>query len=480
VTHVSMSNDAGRATATMSDMQGYYRTRSLWLDGVPDSLQPRPSLTGDQSCDIAIVGAGFGGLWTAYYLKTLQPDARVAVVEQEVAGFGAAGRNGGWVSAGIAGSRKVYARKHGSGAVLRAERETHHGVDEIGRVVQEEQIDCGYLKAGALTLATSEPQRARLVSRVKAQHELGLTEEDVRILSASQALEYIGGAAGVQAGAFTPHCARVDPARLARGIATACERRGVTIYERTRATAIEPGVVRCEAGTLRAEVVLRATESYTIQEPGQQSRFLPLYSLMVATEPLPPEVWDELGWRQGVNAIDQRHLYYYAQPTADGRIAIGGRGAPYRLRSPMAEENERNEAVRERLIRTLHEAFPATREAEITHHWGGALAVPRDWCMSVSFDRSSGLGWTGAYGGHGVVAANLGGRTLADLVLGRQTDLVSLPWVSHRSRRWEPEPLRFLASWLIVKTLESADRYEEATGKPARRMKLVEPFLQAS
>lgn len=461
-----------------SDVERYYRSRSLWLDGVQESLEPRPSLTGDASCDIAIVGAGFGGLWTAYYLKTLQPDARIAVVEQEVAGFGAAGRNGGWVSAGIAGSTSVYARRRGRDAVLRAEHETHHGVDEIGRVVQEEQIDCGYLKAGALTLATSEPQRARLVSRVKAQHQLGLTEEDVSLLSASEARERIRGAAGVLAGSFNPHCARVDPARLARGIAAACERRGVTIYERTRATALESGLVRCETGTLRADIVLRATESYTIRERGQQSRFLPLYSLMVATEPLPPEVWGELGWRDGVTAIDKRHLYYYAQPTADGRIAIGGRGAPYRLSSPLAEENERNESVRQRLIRTLHEAFPATREASITHHWGGPLAVPRDWCMSVSFDRSRGLGWTGAYGGHGVVAANIGGRTLADLVLGRQTDLLSLPWVDHRSRRWEPEPLRFLASWLIVKTLASADHREDTAGKQAYRTKLVEPFVQ--
>jgi glycine/D-amino acid oxidase-like deaminating enzyme len=301
----------------------------------------------------------------------------------------------------------------------------------------------------------------------------------VRLLSPAEARELISGAANVLAGSFNPHCARSDPARLARGLAAACERRGVTIYEGTRAVRLEPGIVRCATGTVRAEIVLRATESYTIREPGQHSRFLPLYSLMVATEPLAPQVWEELGWRDGVTAIDRRHLYYYAQRTTDGRIAIGGRGAPYRLRQPLADSYERDDGVRERLVRTLHEAFPATRGSRITHHWGGPLAVPRDWCMSVSFDRSTGLGWTGGYGGHGVVAANIGGRTLADLVLGRETDLVSLPWVDHHSRRWEPEPLRFFASWLIVKTLESADRHEEATGKTPRRVKLVSPFVQA-
>jgi glycine/D-amino acid oxidase-like deaminating enzyme len=281
----------------------------------------------------------------------------------------------------------------------------------------------------------------------------------------------------LQGGWYTPHAARVDPARLVRGLAQACERLGVTVFERTTAIAIEPGRVRCETGTVRAEAVIRATESYTTQLPGQRLRYLPLYSLMIATAPLPAASWDELGWRDGLLIEDGHYLFFYAQRTADGRIAIGGRGAPYRLAHPIDTRNERNDAVRARLMRSLAAAFPVAASAPLTHHWGGPLAVPRDWTMGVGFDRASGIGFAGGYTGHGVAASNLSGRTLADLVLGRESELAAMPWVGHRSRRWEPEPIRFLASTAIVHTLAAADRAEDATGRPARRVRLLRPFM---
>jgi len=161
----------------------------------------------------------------------------------------------------------------------------------------------------------------------------------------------------------------------------------------------------------------------------------------------------------------------------DGRIAVGGRGAPYRLTKPISPDNEQNAHVYERLCQTLREAFPAVAQARITHHWGGSLAVPRDWCMRTTYDRLAGLGFVGAFGGHGVTASNISGRTMRDLILGHSTDLTSLPWVGHHTRDWEPEPLRFIASRLIHQTLASADAYEERTGKPAKRVRLVAPFL---
>ena len=206
---------------------------------------------------------------------------------------------------------------------------------------------------------------------------------------------------------------------------------------------------------------------------------MPLYSLMIATEPLPAAVWDELGWDGSETVSDLRHLFFYAQRTPDDRIAIGGRGAPYRLGSPIDETYERNDGVRARLVRTIAERFPAAASAAITHHWGGPLGVPRDWCCSVHYDQATGFGWAGGYTGHGVVTSNVLGRTLADLVLRRDSELVSLPWVGHASPRWEPEPLRFLASRAIVSTLGSADRAEDRTDRPARRARLVRPFMQA-
>lgn len=201
---------------------------------------------------------------------------------------------------------------------------------------------------------------------------------------------------------------------------------------------------------------------------------------MIATEPLEEDVWSELGWAHGLTVRDKRHHFFYAQRTEDNRIAIGGRGAPYRLTSPFREFDGLQDQVFERLADTLHQHFPATHDAAITHAWGGLLGVPRDWSMTVRYDPSNGFGYAGGFSGHGVVAANIAGKTLADLVVGESTTHTRMPWVGHRSPRWEPEPLRYLASNAIVKILMGADSYEDRTGNTAKRAKLVKPFMPAA
>jgi len=464
----------GNRSATDAELEVRYRARSLWLEGIEGPLAPRPSLAGDRDYDVAIVGGGFTGLWTAYYLKTLQPDLRVAVIEREIAGYGPSGRNGGWAIGGLVGSPSAYGV---AGERLeRALRVTYAAIDEIGAVAAREQIDCGFRKSGALTIATSAPQWRRLRASQAGGTSASHGTPASTLLSATEA-QALAAVPALHGARLTPHAARINPARLVRGLAAACERHGVTIHERTAALAIEPGRVRCAGGTVRAEVVIGATESYTTQLPGARLRYLPLYSLMIATEPLDEHAWSELGWEDGLLIDDAHYLFFYAQRTTDGRIAIGGRGAPYRLRSPIDERNERDEHVRARLLATLRRAFPAAAGARVTHHWGGPLAAPRDWSMGVRFDRRSGLGAAGGYTGHGVVASNISGATLADLILGRESALAAMPWVGHRSRRWEPEPLRFLASRAIVRTLGSADRHEDLRGRPARRVALLRPFL---
>lgn len=465
-------------TSTPSTSTGY-RERSLWLDLLDESLEPRPSLEKDIAADVAIIGAGMTGLWTAYYLAELDPKLRIVVIEREIAGFGASGRNGGWAGAGMAGAASVYAKRGGPDAVRRAVLETCTAVEEIGRVISREGIDCGFTKAGTLTVATSQPQKQRMVDGIAAARAAGTLSDGERRIDRATS-DQLARVAGWESAFFTPHCASLDPARLVRGLARACEALGVTIYERTEATTIAPHVVQCAEGTVRADVVIRATEAYTTQQRGHKRTYLPLTSLMIATEPLSAAVWDELGWTPGLTVRDRKHLFFYAQRTPDDRIAIGGRGAPYALAHPIDERRERDEAVRARLIATLHAAFPATRGAAITHHWGGPLGVPRDWSMGIDFDPRTGFGWAGGYSGHGVTATNISGRTLADLVLRRDTELTRLPWVGHRARSWEPEPLRFLASSAIVNVLASADRYEERTGTTAARTSLLAPFMPPS
>jgi len=467
---------SGPETRVRSAEEAHWRARSLWLDGLPGTLTPRPGLPGDESADVVVVGAGLSGLWTAYYLKREQPELDVVVVEREIASFGPSGRNGGWCRGGMSGVPKLYAKRAGWDAVKRGERQTHQAVDVIGAVIAEEGIDCGWNKRGAVVIAENEAEMGRVRADLADYRELGLEEEDMRLLTPDEVREYvrIPQCAG---GMYEAAAARINPAELTRGMADACERRGVRIYEQTEALDVSPGAVRTTRGTVRARSVLRCTESYTVRLPGLKRNYLPLYSLMIATEPLSESTWEEIGWRDGMLVKDRRHLFFYAQRTRDGRIAIGGRGAPYRLGSPISEDSERNDEVRSRLIATVARCFPPAASAAITHHWGGPLGVPRDWSMGVSYDRQTGLGVAGGYSGSGVLSAHVCGRSLADLVLGRDTESSRAPWVGHRSRRWEPEPLRYIASRSIIATLGSADHKETETGHAAARVKLVSPFM---
>lgn len=459
-----------------TDDQKRYRDRSLWLDGALEGLSPRPPLDGDREVDVAIVGAGFTGLWTAYALTQRSPGVRIAVVEAEIAGYGASGRNGGFVSAGIAGEAQVYDRRQGQAGVVRAERAMIDGIDWIGDVVSRESIDCGWVKGGAYRVATSEPQLARARAGLDARRARGYGDDDAWLMTPGEIRAEVR-IAGVLGGTYTPHCARVDPARLVRGLADACERLGVVIHERSPALSIEPGRVTCATGALRAEVVVRATEAFTTRLPDERRTYLPLASHMLATEPLSAEAWEEIGWAGCAPIADQHYQFVYAQRTPDGRIALGGRGLTYRLGGVIREADEVQPAIHGRLEHALRRLFPAAAAAAVTHRWGGFFAAPRDWSMSVDFDRASGLARAGGYSGHGVVASSLAGRTLADLITGVESGLTDLPWVGHASRRWEPEPLRFLAARTIAAIVASADAAEDRTGRPARRARLVRRWL---
>ena len=453
-----------------------YRARSMWLDGFPGELEPRPSLTGPADADVVIVGAGFTGLWTAYYLKKADPHLRVVVLEREIAGFGASGRNGGWCHTTFPGSRELAEKTHGRQAVIDQQRALHQTVYEIQRVVQEEDIDARFHLGGQLDLALTPVQLLRLRKAVEYERSWGFGEEDYRALGAADMRERIKVAGCLGAG-YTPHGAAVDPARLARGLADVVEKLGVSIYERTPVTGLEPHVASTPYGDVRADVVVRATEAFTPELPGFERTLVPIYSLMIGTEPLSDSFWDQIGWTGREVFGDFRFLIFYAMRTDDGRIAIGGRGAPYHFGSRLSERFERDHAVRDHLRTLLGELFPAVGDVEVTHHWGGAIAAPRDWYTSVGLDQATGMAWAGAYVGDGVSTTNLAGRTLRDLIMRQQTELTGLPWVNHRSRQWEPEPLRWIGVNAALAAMGSADDVELKTGRPSKRATYVKRMI---
>ncbi|MDO7881531.1 NAD(P)/FAD-dependent oxidoreductase [Salinibacterium soli] len=447
-----------------------YRGLSFWHDTVADDLSPRAALPGDRDADVAIVGGGLTGLWTAWYLLDRDPALRIVVLEKDIAGFGASGRNGGWCSALFPRSTASLERAHGRDAALALRRAMIGTVDEVGRAADAAGLDIHYRKGGTVAFARSEVQLRSARADVADAERYGVDE-----------LELWGAervrAAGALGASFDPACARIHPARLVRGLARALESRGVLIYEGTEVLSFESGRVRTALGEVRAPIVVSALEGYGAALPQLRRRILPLYSLMIATEPLPAEVWDEIGLEHGQTFTDYRHLLIYGQRTADDRFAFGGRGARYHWGSAIRPEYDRVPAVFDHLRRTLGELFPVIGDAAVTHRWGGPLGVPRDWHASVSFDPRSGLASAGGYVGDGLSTTNLAGRTIADLVTGTDSDLVRLPWVNHRSPDWEPEPLRFVGSNAGLLAMSAADLEERVTGRASLAARVMGPLV---
>jgi len=449
------------------------RGLSLWWDTLPDDLRTPlgTPLAGDSTADVTIVGGGYTGLWTAYYLIRADPSLRITVLEAEVAGFGASGRNGGWASALFPASLDALARASSRADAVRMKKAMNHTVDEIGAVATSEGWDIEWAKGGTVVLARTPLQLQEAEEEVEALRRWGFGPEDLRLLDRDEARAQ-ANATDVLGGTFNAHCAAIHPARLVRSLARAVSSAGVTIHEGTRVQSIEPGIVRTELGTVRSEIIVRATEGYTRTLAGQTRTLAPVYSLMLATEPLPDDLWAEIGLAQRPTFADGRHLIIYGQRTADGRIAFGGRGAPYFFGSKITPEQDQNPTVHAALWEVLTDLFPALGPVAVTHTWGGPLGVPRDWWASCGLDRSTGLAWSGGYVGDGVGTSNLGGRTLADLILERDSDLTTLPWVNHRSKKWEPEPLRWFGTNLGLRVMTSADAVEARTGRPSRRAAL--------
>jgi len=457
-----------------------YRSVGFWFDSIAeaeDGFRPRPALADDTTVDVAIVGAGLTGLWTAYYLQELDPGLRILLLEREIAGFGASGRNGGWCSALFPWSASALAARYGREAAVAQRQAMVDTVDEVGRVAAAEDFDCDFARGGTVTFARDRVQLAAAQAEFAESEEFGV---DQVALAGTETVQARYGVPDAVAATITPACARVHPAKLVRGLARAVERRGATIAEGTEVVGWRDGVVRARVGdaehTVTAGTVVNATEGYGSQLPQVGRSILPLYSLMIATEPLSDAVWDRIGIEHGQTFADFRHLIVYGQRTADNRIAFGGRGARYHLGSAIHTSYDRSPRVRSHLVRTLGELFPAVAGVRITHHWGGPLGVPRDWHAAVGLDRDHREAWAGGYVGDGLSTTNLAGRTLADLIADRPTALTALPWVGHRSPRWEPEPLRFLGANAGLVAMEGADLEERATARPSLIARAMAPL----
>jgi glycine/D-amino acid oxidase-like deaminating enzyme len=428
-----------------------YSSYSFWLEDAGEPLTPRPSLAHSTDVDVAILGAGYSGLWTAYYLLQHAPQLRVAVVEKEIAGFGASGRNGGWCSPNFPVTAATLEKRFGVDAARELLLAMRASVDEVGRVCAEEKIDARFHQGGVLTLARGQHQLPGIRASYASHERLGLADR-YQVLSGEQVAERIR-VTDVHGGLYTPDGASLHPARLVRGLARAVEARGGVIYERTPVTEFKPGSLITPGGELRAQhAIVLAGESYLTRFSRLHRALLPVYSLISLTAPLTPEQWSQVGWQGGESVSTMRNTVVYLTRTSDGRILFGSRGAPYAFGSKITDEQDTHEATVNMIQRSFAEWFPALAGIRFTHAWGGAVGMPRDWMPAVNFDARSRIGSIMGYTGQGVSTSNLAGRLLAGLITQRHTGLEKLPLAQRRSANWEMEPLR----WLVVRYMQSA------------------------
>ncbi len=471
---------AGAAPTYPSAMDRYADV-SYWLETAGD-LAPRPPLDGTTDCDVAVLGAGYTGLWTAYYLLKRRPGLRVVVAEGEIAGFGASGRNGAWCAPDLNISMERLARLHGEDAARRIQQATYDAVDEIGRVTEAEGLDAGFHKGGELLVARGPHHVPAIEASLREYERFGFGEH-YRLLDAAGVAEKVR-IAGAVAGLWTGTAAVVHPGRLVRGLAALVERLGARIVERTPVSDVRaavsgpaggaPAALITPRGEIRAPVVVLAGEAYLVRLAKLHRQLVPMYSLIVLTEPVDDARWAEIGWAGREVVASARLSIDYLSRTEDGRILFGGRGAPYRLGSPIKDAYDRHDPTHEMLRGFVRTWFPMLRDVRFTHAWGGPLGMPRDWHPSFAFDPRSGIASARGYVGHGVSTANLAGRTLADLIGGERTPLTELPLANHRSPDWEVEPLRWLGIRYTQGAIARLDRRSEATGTPPTGRSLAE------
>ncbi len=425
-----------------------------WLDDCGDDLTRRPALAGDETVDVAILGGGFSGLWTAYFLLCANPGLSVAVLEAQFCGYGASGRNGGWCSPRYPMLVDELEKHFGADAARATIRAQHAIVDDIGAIVSEEAIDAHFTRGGMLSVARTPRQLAALKATYAGYDRLGLAD-DTRLISAEESRALINvsqvlGAMKTDAGAS------IHPLRLVRGLARAVERRGGVIYESTGVTGVRPGqpaLLETAGGlvTARRAVVL-AGEAYLSGLAAYHRQLLPMSSMIVATAPLDAATWQAIGWQGYESLSSGAYTKDYLTRTRDGRILFGSRGAPYLFGSQMPESALADAALYGPIIANLRSWFPVLRDVPITHAWGGYLGVPRDGMPSVHFDPATGIGNAFGYTGRGVATTALAGRALAGLIAGVPDYVPDLPMLHAPGPKWEMEPLR----WIGVRYIQNA------------------------
>jgi glycine/D-amino acid oxidase-like deaminating enzyme len=436
--------------------------RSLWRN--QGSITARDCVKAANSFDVAIIGGGFSGLWSAYHLKQLQPSLKIAIFEQKYVGYGASGRNGGWASAEYPTSNSRLLKEHGVQTYKNLRKSLIESINEIGQIAKSNAWQIEYAKGGALVFATNKAQLTRISSEIDDEH---------KFLTKDQASELLN-VANIKGGIYTPHCAALNPFNLTQSLAKYLESIGVKIFEESKVEEISDKALLVNGHRIGCQISIRATEAFTARKwiANQQ---IPIYSLMIATERLPSEILTQIRNSQRATFQEACNLITYAQITGDNRLAIGGRGSRYKLFSHLSERSETDVRMHSALEKRAVKWFPQLQSVNFEYRWGGPIALTRRWQSYLNYNPITGQAAIGGYVGDGVTLSYLVAKTLAQIIDGQKTP--DLPFVNQRIGRWEPEPIRYLAVNAGFKATVVADFEERITGRPSLIAAVVDPLI---
>ena len=434
--------------------------KSLWAEGF--THQQFPAITENRDCDVAIIGGGFSGLWSAFHLLQANPELKIALFESRHLGYGASGRNGGWISADYPVYRSTLEKRHGKKEADLVFAALKKSIDEIGGFATRHAPSAGFVKGGTVMFARNKAQEIRLKTGVDEEHQWLNREE----------LEEIIRIADARGGLHNAHCASANPMQLLQRLAKFLSGK-IAIYEGSTASEIAPHMLAVNSCVVKASIVINATEVFR-NAPREQ---IPLYSLMVATQPLTDSQWKEIGNAGRATFAEGLHLINYAQRTPDNRLAIGGRGARYPFGSRKSSEIENSARVHESIRKLAQSWFPHISDMKFTHAWGGAVAITRDWEPYVRWDREFGYGIIGGYAGDGMTMTYLASKALVQEIINGTDDVRGLHFVNRRSRNWEMEPIRYAAINTLVKLSDIADYEEKLTNRPSVLSRIIEPLI---
>lgn len=434
---------------------------SLWMEQVAH-YPVRKELEQDLEVDVVIVGAGFTGLWTAYYLNKAQPNLTIAILEAKQVGYGASGRNGGWLMGEIAGADGLLRHLEHKDRVA-----SHHLIhdipDEVARVCDVENIKCDLRKGGVLYCAARYPEQVEWLQAQQEQHNQDNYEPQDFVWLSKDELNKQLKMNKAQAALFSPHVATIHPAKLAKGLADCLDKKGIQIFENSPVVSWKSGEVKTKHATIKTKWIVPAVEAYGSQFKPMDKYQLAVHSMIVATEPLGQDIWEKIGLEKGQAFSENSRLVSYGQRTVDNRLVFGARGG-YNFGGRLRKDEPLTPSEMTMRLELMYDCFPVLKEkgVSISHSWGGNLSLPRRFHPHMLCDPKAGIALSGGYVGEGVGATNLAGRTLADLILGKDTLHTQQPWVMNEKplsalKKWEPEPFR----WLTYKTLNKVLIYED-------------------